>query len=72
MIPVRILAIVLMVGGVLALVYGSFTYPKESRETKLGPIELKVKGNQTIRIPVWVGAGAIAVGAAILLLTGRM
>jgi hypothetical protein len=34
------LAIVLIVAGALGLVYGGFTYTKETHEAKLEPIEL--------------------------------
>jgi len=64
---VKIAAIVLIVAGVLGLVYGSFTYTKETHEAKLGPIELSVKDKETVNIPVWAGVGAIAIGAVLLL-----
>ena len=64
---VKIAAIVLIVAGVLGLVYGSFSYTKETHEAKLGPIELSVKDNQTINVPVWAGVGAIAFGGVLLL-----
>jgi len=58
---------VLIVAGVLGLVYGSFTYTKETHEAKLGPIELSVKDKETVNVPVWAGVGAIAIGAVLLL-----
>jgi len=65
---VKLAAIVLIVGGVLSLVYGGFSYTKETHEAKLGPIELSVKDRQTINIPIWAGVGAIVIGGALLLL----
>ena len=56
---VKMLAIALIVAGSLGLVYGSFTYTKETHEAKLGPIELSVKDKQTVNVPVWAGVGAI-------------
>jgi TRAP-type C4-dicarboxylate transport system permease small subunit len=67
----KMLAMVLIVGGVLALVYGGFSYTRETHEAKLGPIELSVKDKQTVNVPVWVGVGAIAIGGALLLFGGR-
>lgn len=64
---VKIAAIVLIVAGVLGLVYGSFSYTKETHEVKLGPIELTVKDKQTVNVPVWAGVGAIVIGGALLL-----
>jgi uncharacterized membrane protein YidH (DUF202 family) len=65
---VKLVAIVLIAGGVLGLVYGGFSYTKETHEAKLGPIELSVKDRQTINIPVWAGVGAIVIGGVLLLL----
>jgi multidrug transporter EmrE-like cation transporter len=62
----KILAVVLIVAGVLGLVYGSFSYTKETHEAKVGPIELSVKDKQTVNVPVWAGVGAIAIGTALL------
>jgi hypothetical protein len=66
----KLVGIVLIVAGVLALVYGSFSYTKETHEAKLGPVELSVKDKQTVNIPVWAGVGAIVIGGALLLLGG--
>jgi hypothetical protein len=63
---VKIAAIVLILGGVLGLVYGSFSYTKETHGAKLGPIELSVKDKQTVNVPVWAGVGAIVIGGALL------
>jgi hypothetical protein len=66
----RLLALALIVAGVLGLVYGSFSYTKETHEAKLGPLEMSVKEKETVSVPVWAGVGAIAVGT-LLLLTNR-
>jgi uncharacterized membrane protein YidH (DUF202 family) len=68
---VKVAALVLIVGGVLGLVYGSFSYTKETHQANLGPIELSVKDKQTVNIPVWAGVGAIVLGGALLLLGGK-
>jgi multidrug transporter EmrE-like cation transporter len=68
---VKIAAIVLIVAGVLGLLYGSFSYTKETHDVKLGPIELSVKDKQTVNVPVWAGVGAIAIGGVLLLLGGK-
>ena len=69
--PIKIAAVALIVAGVLGLVYGSFSYTKETHEAKVGPIELTMKDKETVNIPVWAGVGAIAIGGALLLLGGR-
>ena len=64
---VRIAAIALIVAGVLALAYGSFSYTKETHKATLGPFKLSVKEEQTVNVPVWAGVGAIVIGGALLL-----
>jgi multidrug transporter EmrE-like cation transporter len=64
---VKMAAIALIVAGILALVYGGFSYTKETHDLKLGPIELTVKDKQTVNVPIWVGVGAIVIGGALLL-----
>jgi uncharacterized membrane protein len=62
----KMLGIVLLVGGILGLVYGGFTYTKETHEAKIGPITLSVKDKETINVPIWAGIGAIAIGGLLL------
>ena len=66
----QIVAIALIVLGVLGLVYGSFSYTKETHEAKLGPLQFSIKEKETINVPVWAGVGAIGIGV-VLLVAGR-
>ena len=68
---VKIVASVLIIAGLLGLVYGSFSYTKETQEAKIGPLELSVKDTQTVNVPVWVGVGAVVAGGALLLLASK-
>jgi len=67
----KILGIVLIVAGTLALAYGGFTYTKDSHDVRLGPIQFSMKEKETVSVPVWAGAGGIAVGVLLLLFGGR-
>jgi hypothetical protein len=69
--PIKTVAIVLIVAGVLGLLYGGFSYTKETHDLKIGPIELSVKEKQEVNIPVWAGIGAIVVGGLLLVFGGR-
>lgn len=69
---IKIMAIVLIVGGVLGLVYGGFTYTKETHEAKVGALELSIKDKETVNVPVWVGVGAIVIGSVLLLFGKKM
>ena len=64
----QLAAIALVVAGVLGLVYGSFSFTKETHEAKIGSLELSVKDKETVNVPVWAGVVAIAAGGALLLL----
>jgi len=68
----KILAIILIVAGVLALVYGGFSYVSDTHSAKIGPINLTVKDKERVNIPIWAGVGAIAIGAALLLFGNKM
>jgi hypothetical protein len=48
------------------LVYGGFTYTKETHQAKLGPIELSIKDTETVNVPIWAGVGAIVAGVILL------
>ncbi len=67
----RIVGIVLIAAGVLALVYGGFSYTKDTTAVKLGPLELSVKEKKTIDLPIWLGVGAIVAGGLLLVLGGK-
>ncbi|MDO8945951.1 MAG: hypothetical protein Q7U88_02195 [Desulfocapsaceae bacterium] len=68
---VKGMAIALILAGALGLAYGSFSYTKETQQAKLGPIELSVKEEKTVNIPVWAGVAAIVVGGVLLLAGGK-
>jgi multidrug transporter EmrE-like cation transporter len=69
--PSKLIGVILIVAGVLALLYGGFSFTKETHDFKLGPIELSVKEKQSVNVPVWAGIAAIAAGAALLLFGGK-
>jgi uncharacterized membrane protein YidH (DUF202 family) len=63
---IKMLAIVLIVAGGLALAYGGFTYTKDTHQAKIGPIEMSVKETQTVNVPIWAGLGLIVAGVGLL------
>jgi hypothetical protein len=64
----KIIGILLIAAGTLGLIYGGFSYTKDTHSAKLGPIVLQVKEKETVLVPVIASAGAIALG--VLLLVG--
>ena len=69
--PTKLIGIILIVAGALGLVYGGFSYTKETTGMKLGPIELKVEEKENVNVPLIVSAGAIAIGVFLLVAVGR-
>lgn len=68
---IKIIGIVLIAAGALALAYGGFSYTKDTTAVKLGPLELSVQEKKTVNVPVWAGVGAILVGGLLLVVGGR-
>jgi hypothetical protein len=65
---IALAAVILVACGTAALIYRGFDYSGRTRRVELGPVELAVKKQERVEIPVWVGAGAIGVGVVLLLL----
>ncbi len=67
----KILGIVLIAAGALGLMYGGFTYTKDTHEAKIGPLTLSVTEKETINVPIWAGVGAIVIGGLLLVFGSR-
>jgi len=64
--PLKMLGVDVTSEGVFSLWYGSFSYTKQTHETKIGPLDISVKDKETVNIPVWAGVGAIVIGGLLL------
>lgn len=62
----RILALVLIVVGVLALVYQGFTYTKRRDSVQVGPVGITAEQKETVSLPPIVGVVAIVAGVGLL------
>lgn len=71
MISLNGVAIVLLVAGALALVYGGFTYTKKTHKTEIGPITLAVKEKETVNVPAWAGVASIVAGGVLLMVGAK-
>ena len=67
MTALKMAGIALIAAGILGLVYGSFSYTKETHDLKIVSLELSMKDKETVNVPVWAGAGAIVIGGVLLL-----
>lgn len=66
----RMAAIILIIAGALALVYGGFSFITETHQADIGALSLSIDEKKYVNIPAWAGVGAILIGG-ILLVAGR-
>ena len=66
--PIKMIGIVLIVVGVLGLVYGGFSFTKETHKAEIGPLKLSVQEKEQVNVPQWAGIGAIVAGIVLLVL----
>lgn len=67
----KIVGIVLIVLGALALAYGGISYTKKEKVVDIGPIEATAEHRETIPLPPILGAIALAGGIAMVVYGGR-
>ncbi len=67
----KIIGALLIVGGILGLTIGGFSYTKQTQQAKLGPIELSMSEKETVNIPLWASIIAIVAGGGLLLVGGK-
>lgn len=64
--PIRIIGMLLLIAGVIAIAYGGFSYTKETHDVDLGPLEIEVEEKEHVNIPLWAGIAAVVAGTAIM------
>ncbi len=62
----KLLGVVLLAAGLLAVAYGGFSYTRSTDEVNVGPIHLEVKDKETVNIPLWAGVSVAIVGGVLL------
>ncbi len=67
----KIGAIILIVAGIFGLVYGQFSYNRNTSHMRVGPMAVSVTERRTVNVPVWAGVGAIVAGSVVLLVLAR-
>jgi hypothetical protein len=68
---VRIIAILLIAIGLVALATGGFTYTRREKVVDIGPIEATAEKRERIPLPPILGGAALAGGIVLLLVGGR-
>jgi hypothetical protein len=68
---IKMLAIVLIVAGSVGLLYGKFSYTKETHNIQVGPLDMSVAEKETVNIPLWAGVAAILGGGVLLVYASK-
>lgn len=62
----KLLGVVLLVVGLLAVAYGGFSYTKNTDKVNVGPIHFEVQDKERVNIPLWAGVAVAIVGGVLL------
>ena len=69
--PLKVIALILVLGGGFTLARGKFGVTTEEHTARVGDVAITVKERQTVDLPKWLGIGALAVGALLTVLPTR-
>ena len=69
--PIKIIAALLIIAGVVGLAYGSFSYKQNTTVAQVGPISINAQETHTVNVPVWAGIGGILVGGLLFAFGGK-
>jgi uncharacterized membrane protein HdeD (DUF308 family) len=67
----RVLGMILVVLGIVALLWGGISWTREKTIVDLGPIEAKAETRERIPLPPIVGAVALVAGVILLVVPAR-
>jgi uncharacterized membrane protein HdeD (DUF308 family) len=67
----KIVGVILIILGVIALVYGGISYTREETVLDIGPLEAKTRTRETIPLPPVLGALALVGGIALMIADSR-
>jgi UPF0716 family protein affecting phage T7 exclusion len=67
----RIIGVIVIVLGIIALTQGGFSFTKKKETANLGPVELSYSKKERVATPQWLGILAIVAGGALLLVPGK-
>ena len=67
----RVVGIILIVLGVVALVFQGFTYTRDRQVVDVGPLEASVEEERTVPIPPIIGGVLLIAGVALVVVGGR-
>jgi hypothetical protein len=68
---IKMIGALMLLAGVLAMGMGGFDYTQDRTALKIGPIQLDVKEQKHVNLPLWSGAILALLGAGVLVLGAR-
>ena len=66
----KVLGMILILAGILALAYGGFTYTTHKRAVDMGPLQIETSKRHTVLLPPVLGISGIILGGALLFAAG--
>jgi uncharacterized membrane protein YidH (DUF202 family) len=69
--PLVIVGIILVVVGVIALAYGSFSFTTTEKVAEVGPLKLEKEKKQRLSIPPIIGGAVVVVGVVLIVAGAR-
>jgi hypothetical protein len=67
----RIVGLVLVIIGLVALLWGGISWTREETVADVGPLEVETETRETLPLPPIVGGVALVAGAILLLMPAR-
>lgn len=67
----KVLGIILIVFGIVALAYGGFTYTKREKVLDVGPLQASVDHKKTVPLSPMAGGIALVAGLALVFVGAR-
>ena len=67
----RILGIVLVVAGLIALFAGGFSFTRKREVMRVGPVSASVKETERYPVARWAGGALVLVGIGLIAVGGR-
>ena len=67
----RIIGLVLVIVGIVALLWGGVFWTRNKTVIDAGPLQVKTQQHEGVALPPIVGVGCVIAGLALLVLGGR-
>jgi hypothetical protein len=67
----KVLGVLLLLGGIAALAYGGFSYTTHKKAVDMGPVQIDRTKTHSVPLPPLLGIGGILVGGALLFAGSR-